>query len=88
MAIPECISCAKKLTPEVKSQKHGKNATPTAVPCCWDCWSTMSAYQRSLITIAITDRLPGGVLAEMAAALDRIDLSKMDEEPGEDWKQL
>lgn len=88
MAIQECMSCSKKLTPETKSQKHGKNAVPSCIECCWDCFSSMSAYQRILIAIAVKDRLPGGVLSEMAAALDRIDLARMDEEPGEDWRQI
>lgn len=83
---PQCMSCGKPLTPEMNRQKHGGNSTPMLVDCCWECWTSMTSYQRCLIVIAIQDRQVGGVLAEMAAALDRLDQSRVDDGPGEDWK--
>lgn len=80
------MSCGVQMTPEKRTRKHAPGGVPSVVPdCCWDCWTTMSTYQRILVVIAIRDRLVGGVLAEMAAALDRLDQSK-DGDSDNDWR--
>ena len=45
----------------------------------------MSVYQRVLVVIAIRDRNVGGVLSELAAAIDRLDQSR-DDDGGDTWK--
>ncbi|CAB4191075.1 hypothetical protein UFOVP1229_4 [uncultured Caudovirales phage] len=81
----ECMSCGKLLTPENRTQKHGKNSVPSVVACCYDCWSPISPDKRILITIAVMDRNVGGVLSELAAAIDRLDQSR-DDDDGDTWK--
>lgn len=85
---PECLSCGIELRPEKKCRDRAAGKVPTIVDSCWNCWSSMTASQRMLIAIAIKDRFVGGVLAEMAAALDRLDLARNEDEPGENWGQL
>lgn len=85
---PECMSCGKPLTPANRKQKHGPNGVPTMVDCCWDCWSPIAPDKRVLITIAVRDRLAGGVLSEMAAALDRLDASRSEDDPGDNWRAI
>lgn len=82
------MSCGKPLTPELRRQKNGGNAVPSVVQCCWGCWSSISADRRIIITIAVMDRNVGGVLSELAAAIDRLDQSRDDDDPGENWKRL
>lgn len=79
------MSCGKPLTPENRTQKHGKNSVPSVVDCCYDCWSPISPEKRILIVIAIKDRNVGGVLSELAAAIDRLDQSR-DNDDGDTWK--
>lgn len=83
---PECMGCGKLLAPGTKKQNHGKGSVPSVLDCCWDCFTTMSVHQRLMVVIAARDRAAGGVLSEMAAALDRLDQSRHEDEPGEDWK--
>lgn len=80
------MSCGKKLTEANRKQAHGGNSVPVPVQCCFACWTQLGVYHRLLVTIACKDRQIGGVLSEMASALDRLDQSRSEDEPGEDWK--
>lgn len=80
------MSCGKAVNANTRAQAHGGNSVPSVIPdVCWKCWTTMNVYQRILIVIAIRDRNVGGVLSELAAAIDRLDQSR-DDDDGEEWK--
>jgi hypothetical protein len=79
------MSCGVQLKPEKKKRAHVEGGVPSMVEMCWSCFATMSAYQRALIVIAVRDRLVGGVLSELAAAIDRLDQSR-DDDDGDTWK--
>ena len=82
---PQCMSCGKLLTEANRKQAHGKLSVHPVVECCWECWSPISPEKRILIVIAIKDRNVGGVLSELAAAIDRLDQSR-DDDDGDTWK--
>lgn len=82
----QCMSCGKPVTEKSRAQGASGNVVPIAVPdLCWQCWTTMSVYHRVLVVIAIRDRNVGGVLSELAAAIDRLDQSR-DDDDGDTWK--
>lgn len=83
----ECMSCGQPLSEKERRQRNGPNRVPSIVDCCWSCWTSISPDKRIMITIAVQDRRCGGVIAEVAAAIERFDQSR-DDDLGDSWGRL
>lgn len=62
MANGTCMSCCVDLDPRIRRR------VPISIECCAHCWRKVPVTDRLKLFIAVRDRLPGGVMAEMACA--------------------
>jgi hypothetical protein len=61
----ECVSCGRRITAWYRW------GVPTTIDCCRRCWARVPVAERIKIQMAIRDRQPGGVLAELADIVAR-----------------